>query len=601
MTDMKKIFFSIIALFSFAACDDPNEGELFVQPTDIEAEMSMTTILGNSPETYSLWIELLRHANFYNALKDANAKATVFCPNNDAIKNFLAERGLSSVQELDYQYARKLVQNHIIDWQNNANTLSDSTLIEIARKNGYIEAQNLFNKYLTLSYGYVETDVDDAYRTTERHCPDSIFFNNQAKLGRFVSTTCANGVIYMMDDVIIPNAENIVERLELLNGENNTFHIFAEAIKADPEIFRMASLERDTMTGEGGVQVVNTYSYTCFAVPDYIMEKENVTSVESLKQWLLDHSNGEETNADSALNHYLKYHFMATQYNLADLFNEADPTETRIYDTQYTGQAFITNFVGNQRIINTDIPVLRSDIEASHGLINKVGDIMPVYHPIPVNVKWDFLNSADIIAWVNNWSTENKQGNIFSSPLSSTTRQIDLSEEHYDGEWGKITSFTAKFNDSKSSSKNYRRVGFMKEKYVSQKDKETPEHGGYMNNYMILNLGFAGWVEFKTPTIIAGRYKVVLHYIKDPSLQKLFTSGTLVQFNVDDDMQTLAYLYKAQPVLPLYGSIEETLWSEMEFKNSETHTFRITTRDIQAKNESFYHLRLDYVEFIPLD
>ena len=169
MTDMKKIFFSIIALFSFAACDDPNEGELFVQPTDIEAEMSMTTILGNSPETYSLWIELLRHANFYNALKDANAKATVFCPNNDAIKNFLAERGLSSVRELDYQYARKLVQNHIIDWQNNANTLSDSTLIEIARKNGYIEAQNLFNKYLTLSYGYVETDVDDAYRTTERH------------------------------------------------------------------------------------------------------------------------------------------------------------------------------------------------------------------------------------------------------------------------------------------------------------------------------------------------------------------------------------------------------------------------------------------------
>ena len=598
---MKKLFIGIITLLSCVACDDPNEGDLFVQPTTIEAEMSMTTILEKSPETYSLWVDLLKHANFYNALKDANAKATVFCPNNQAIEQFLKERGVSSVTELDQEYARRLVQNHIIDWQNSSNTLSDSTLIDIARKNGNIEAQNLFNKYLTLSFGYVETDVDDADRSDMRLSPDSIFFNNQAKLGRFVSTTCANGVIYMMDDVIIPNAENIVEKLELLSGNNNSFKIFAEAIKADPEMYRMATLERDTMIAEGGVHVVNTYSYTCFAVPDFVMEKNNVKNVDDLKRWLVDNSNGEETNPDSALNHYLKYHFMSTQHTISDLFNATDPTETLIYDTQYEGQAFIANIFGGQRTLNQTIPVLRSDIEASNGLINKVGGMMPVYHPTPVNVKWDFLNSADIIGWVNGWSTENKQGNIFSSALASTARQIDLSEEHYDGEHGKITSFTAKFNDSKASSKNYRRVGFMKEKYKSAKEKETPEHGAFMNNYLVLNLGFAGWVEFKTPTIIAGRYKVVLHYIKDPAQQKLFTSGTLVQFNIDSDQQTLAYLYKGLPTMPLFDSAEETLWGEMTFDKSETHTFKITTRDIQAKTESYYHLRLDYVEFIPLD
>ena len=64
---MKKIIISISTLFAIVGCKDPNEGELFVRPTTIELEMSMTTILENSPETYSLWIELLKHADFYNA------------------------------------------------------------------------------------------------------------------------------------------------------------------------------------------------------------------------------------------------------------------------------------------------------------------------------------------------------------------------------------------------------------------------------------------------------------------------------------------------------------------------------------------------------
>lgn len=597
---MKKIIISIMVALTTWGCEDPNEGSLFVQPTTIEAEMSMTAILERAPETYSLWIDLLKHADFYNAIKDANANATVFCPNNQAMQKYLNERGLTSVEELDFDYARKLVQNHIIDWQEKGNSLNDSTLILLARDNEYIQTQNLFNKYLTLSYGYKLTDVDDAERTDEIFCPDSIFFNNQAKLARFISTSCANGVIYTMDDVIIPNAENIVEKLEVLNGENNSFHIFADAIKADPEIYKMATLERDTTIGENGSPVVNSYSYTCFAVPDHIMQAEGITDVQSLKQWLVNNSNGEETDGDVALNNYLKYHFMPTQYTINEVFNFTDPSETLIYDTQYTGQAFIANQENGIRLLNKDIPVLRSDIEASNGLINKVGGVMPVYHPEPVNVKWDFLNNADIISWVNKWSTEQMMGNIFTSPLTSTARQIDLSEEFYDGENGKITSFVGEYNTTKASTRTYRRVGFMKEKHAVGKPNES-EHGAFMNNYMVLNLGYPGWVEFTTPTIIAGKYKVVLHYIKNPQLSKLFSSGTLVQFNIDgSEYQTMTSLYQGFKTLPLYDVVDETLWGNVEFETSSSHKFKITTRDVKAKSESYYHLRLDYVEFIPL-
>ena len=153
--NMKKILLSITAMAALlAGCSDPNEDSLFVQPTNIEEEMSMTTILENSPETYSLWIDLLKYTNYYNALKDANATATVFAPNNEAITKFLADRGVATVEELDYDYARKVVQSHIIDWQGGSSLVYDSTLIEYARKGQYIETQNLFHQYLTLTYGY---------------------------------------------------------------------------------------------------------------------------------------------------------------------------------------------------------------------------------------------------------------------------------------------------------------------------------------------------------------------------------------------------------------------------------------------------------------
>ena len=232
---------------------------------------------------------------------------------------------------------------------------------------------------------------------------------------------------------------------------------------------------------------------------------------------------------------------------------------------------------------------------------------MPVYHPAPVTVRWDFLNSSDIIAWVNNYSNKKNMGNIFTSPMTSTAQQIDLSDEYMEGENGVITSFTYKYNESKASSKNYRRIGFMKEKYktIPKKDENTPEHGTYMNNYLVLNLGFAGWIDFTTPTIIAGKYKVVLHYVKDPALSTLYTSGTLTQFNLDDTAnQKMAYLYrgeKGNTIDLMYQSIEETLWNEVVFDKSEPHQFKITIRDMNAKNASTYHLRLDYVEFIPLN
>lgn len=583
----KALFIFTILLFSLASCDDPNEGELFVQPAEDASEMSITDVLESQPETYSMWIEFMKYANFYNALKNTD-KATIFCPNNKAVQEFLAKRGVNSVQELDLEYAKNVVRTHIINEQ----SLTDSTINQAAKALTTIDNSTLFNTFLNLSYGYKITDVDDAEKNDVVYNSESIYINNQARIDKY-SVNCINGVFFTMGDVIKPLTENIVEKLEM----DGNYSIFAAAIRADQYASSIATQVRDTIIADDGSKVITETRKTCFAVPDDVFRAKGINNVDGLKQWLVN--NGETKNPDAALSEYLKYHFLTREYSTSELFNFTEEGETLIYDTRLEGQAITASITDATKYVNKTVKILRSDIVASNGYINKVNDIMPVYHPEPVTVRWDFLNSADIIAAVNNYGTSKGYGNLFTSKLTSAEIKVDLSEDFRDGNNGVISSFTYVANESKASYGNYRKVGFYKEAYTNANDP-SPKHKAYMNNYLCLNLGYAGWIQFNTPVIIAGKYKVVLHYLKDITLSALFTTGTMTRFDIDDK-KVITYLYKGVPRTPLYDTLETTLFNVMEFEGSKSHTFKVTMMDINAKTANYYRQMLDYIEFIPVE
>ena len=595
---MKKIllYISLGLVMMLTACDDPNEGELFVTPTDLESEMSIIDVLERDPN-YTLWIDFLKHANYYNALKDASSQATIFCPNNDAVLKFIAERGVSSVRELPKDYARSVAQAHII-----ANTtITETTLNNYAESATYIPTQNLFGSYLNLQYGYIITDVDDMERTETVYTPDSIFINNQARLDKFTGIVCANGIIYSMGTVITPLTESIYERLKM----DDDYSIFAQAI-LDCGYDSIANKIRDTTNVVGGGYVVNTYNYTCFAVPDQVYKNAGISDVNGLKSWLVSNSDGEETNGDEALNNYIQYHFLLREYETKELYGFQMEGQTLIFETKMPGQAIITNEENGVRTINKSIKILRSDINTRNGLIHKVDGIMPVYHPKPVTVRWDLLNSADIISFVNAYGAANGFGNLFTADLATAERKIDLSIDRRNGDYGTLTSFTYKNTDSRASVTQYPVVGFIKEQWASASAKTTPRYGTYMDNYMMLNLGYAGWIQFTTPSIIAGKYKVVLHYCADISMQSFFSSGSLTKFELDDRSSNL-YVYKgladviSARTRVLYGSVDLTLWDAIEFNSSSPHNFKVTMMDINAKTNNLYHQMYDYIEFIPID
>lgn len=577
------------------SCADPNEGELFVAPTNLESEMSIIDVLEKDAD-YSEWVDFLKYANYYNALKDASSKATVFCPNNDAVKKFVKDRGAQSVRELSQIYVRAVAQAHII-----ANTtVTETTLNNYAEANAYIPSQNLFGTYINLQYGYTITNVDDEQRTDQIYVSDSIFINNQARLDKFTGTLCANGIIYSMGNVIQPLTETIIEKLET----EDEYRIFSQALH-ESKYDSVASKVRDTTYVVNGGYVVNNYHYTCFAVPDQVFHQSGINDVDGLKAWLVSHSNGEETNGDEALRHYMEYHFLKREYDTNELFDFLTDGQTLIFETKLNGQAIITNETEGLKTINKTIRILRSNIEARNGLIQKINDIMPVYHPEPVTVRWDFLNSADIIAFVNAYGAENGLGDLFTSDLSTAERKIDLSDKRRNGDFGTLTSFTYKSTDSRAPVVQYPVVGFIKEQWASASQKDTPRYGAFMNNYLMLNLGYAGWIKFQTPSLIAGKYKVVLHYCADISLNKFFSSGSLTKYELGERVAN-HYLYKGLADIIsartriLYGTVEMTLWESVEFETSAPHNFKVTMMDINAKTDNLYHQMYDYIEFIPI-
>ena len=119
-----------------------------------------------------------------------------------------------------------------------------------------------------------------------------------------------------MGTVITPLAETIIERMEL----EDDYTIFSEAIR-EAQFDSIASKVRDTTYVVGGGYVVNNYNYTCFAVPDDVYRQNGITDVSSLKSWLVSHSDGEETNGDAALTHYLQYHFLLREHSTDELFD----------------------------------------------------------------------------------------------------------------------------------------------------------------------------------------------------------------------------------------------------------------------------------------
>lgn len=596
---MKK---TVILILSFvlllSACKDALLDSTFLDKGNSSLDLSNAEFLKKNEAKYSLWIELLKYADLYNALNDASATSTVFAPDNDAVKEFLAWKGVNSVQELDKEYAKNVAKVHIIK-----GILKENDFITDVEA-GSIPVITLFGTYLSTSYGFRNLDVDDKY-LSQVVLEDSlsIYLNNQAKvadLGR--ADTTANGRIYTLKNVIRPLSETILGVLKTYKE----YSIFVEAAEKTG-YDKVVSVYADTVANIDGSISVNDVRFTCFAVPDDVYKAAGINSVADLATYL--HAGSDYSSSTNALYEYVAYHFLNKAYQRADLAEFDEVGAVSIYDTKLAGKVITVQDESGAPKINSSTTFIRSNIKARNGVIHKINTIMPVYEPAPLKVTWDLCNTPDIESLVNSYGAAKFLGQLFSSPLSNKEYQIDLSLDKIDGNYGTISSFIYNYTTAKSSAKSWRKVGFFKCSYVSSTDNLTNKYGAYKNNLMILNLGYTGNVTFTTPTIIKGKYKVVAYYAGAPALRSFYTNGSTTKINLDDYQKSI-FMWKGLPATFVddtkktnanaNGIASEVIWDEITFDTSGTHTFKITLMDINAKTNGSYRQMWDYIEFIPI-
>lgn len=593
---------TVILILSFmlliTGCKDSLLDTTFLDKSNSSLDLSNAEFLKKNADKYSLWIELLKYADLYNALNDASATSTVFAPDNDAVKEFLIWKGVNSVQELDKEYVKNVAKVHIIK-----GILKENEFIADV-ESGSIPVITLFGTYLTTSYGFRNLDVDDKY-LDQVVLEDSlsIYLNNQAKvadLGR--ADTTANGRIYTLKNVIHPLSETIQGTLK----SYKEYGIFTEAVEKTG-YDKIISVYADTVANIDGSLSINDVRFTCFAVPDEVFKAAGIQSVADLAAYL--HAGSDYTNTGNALYEYIAYHFLNKAYQKSDLSEFDEVGAVSIYDTKLAGKVITLQSDNGELKINNSSTFIRSNIKARNGLIHKVNTIMPIYDPAPLKVTWDLCNAPDVESLVNSYGAAKSLGQLFSSPLSNKEYQIDLSLDKIDGNYGTISSFIYTYNTAKSSVKSWRKVGFFKCSYVSSTDNKVNKYGAYKDNLMILNLGYAGNVTFTTPTIIKGKYKVVAYYAGAPALKSFYTNGSTTKINLDDYQKSI-YMWKGIPAtfvddtkktnVNANGIASEVIWDEITFDTSGTHTFKITLMDINAKTNGSYRQMWDYIEFIPI-
>ena len=596
---MKKaiiILFVLIPLLN--ACQDPFLDSQFVEKTNTYLDLSNAEFLKKNNEKYSLWIELLKYANLYNALNDASSTSTVFAPDNDAMNEFLAWKGVSSVQELDKEYAKNVAKVHILKGIMRENEFIANV------ETGTIPTLTLFGTYLSTSYGFKNLDIDDEFlNQVVLEDSLSIYLNNQAKvadLGR--ADTTSNGLIYTLKNVIHPLSETILEIL----ANYKQYDIFIEAAQKTG-YDKIVSEYSDTITNIDGSISISDVRFTCMAVPDEVYHTAGIQSVNDLISYLQAGSDYE--NPSNALYQYMAYHFLGKNYTKKALYDADTEDEIMIFDTKLKGKVLTVESENGLLKINKTASIIRSNIKARNGIIHKINNILPVYEPDPIRVIWDFCNSADIESFVNAYGADKSLGELFSTPITNKEYFIDLSLDQNDGNYGTITSFTYVATAAKTSVKTWRQVGYMKCSYVSSSDKTTNKYGAFMDNLLTLNLGYAGNITFTTPTIIKGKYKVVFYYAGAPGLRQFYTTGSNTKINLDDYQKTF-YMWKGIPGtfvdeakqtnINANGIASEVLWDEVSFDDSGTHTFKATMMDINAKTNSLYRQMWDYIEFIPV-
>lgn len=545
---INKYIFFVVTLVAMIACKDPYEGSTY----QIYDQNPVSTYL-NGEERFSEWVKILKYSNMYNALNQADEEFTAFVPTNEAVNAFYDKMGVDSIQQLGADYAKSMVLYH--------------TVLDTISKDQFINLE--FTTNLTGDKLSVSIDPTQAGKA---------ILNKEARVVE-MAISVSNGLVYVLDDVMKPLVESLYERI----AERSNFSIFKEALDKTGWADDLKTLT-DTVYIDGKAQI-SQRAYTLLAVSNETYAKDGINSYSDLKAKL----NAAENVADpeNELNKYIAYHIMGSAYKLDNLKSFSGSDTSSLWDTKAENQVimitldslssdkYYLNLQGEKATFVND----KSDILAKNGFMHEVSGYLPVWIPVQTTVVWDLTDYSDV---------RNIVGKDVFQPTAPVASESKISL------W-EAGCYTASVSESGVGGSTY--------SYLTYVTCKTNLKNANKLDRLVINLGYMGSVQMKTPTLVRGKYKVSLKfiYLSDHAFMKNMTDGNggLMKISFDNENVRNVSPYTTVPST-IAGVYESTLYDEIEFDNTTGHNFKIIVMDPSASTNSKFSLQLDCITFTPI-
>ncbi|MBQ8607555.1 MAG: DUF5108 domain-containing protein [Bacteroidaceae bacterium] len=587
---MKKFKNNVVAnIFALAglvgavtACEDPYEDSTYVNDENLPP-LALTL---SADTAASGWVEVLKYADMYSALNYALDPFTVFFPTNEALDSFYVSKGVTSIQDLGQQYARDLVNTH---------TVLDSLKTEEIQKESYLT--NLAGEKL-----YVVHYMNDA----------RVFgLTNEALTSRLNVTEAQikayNGYMYRIDGVLNPLNESVYALLKKggNTGDANRFDIMDQALQATGWADSLDVIQ-DTIWYTSGNYSINRRQYTLLAVSDDTFEKDGIATFDALVSKL--GAGTDYTEKSNELNKYVSYHILNSMKSYLDLLSPMNIVETdeetgesrfandsvKLMDTyaegfvlQYTRIGSNPNqevsYVFNLQSESAQLINDNSNVLAKNGYIHELDGYLPVWEPEQTTVIWDL---ADYSSVKNRVMAE---GDNLYQPSEPVTTECKVALSALDD------VYTYEMGSNNSSNSSYYPIT-----YVNCKKNVSAANN---KDRVVFNLGYLGWVNMKTPTLVRGKYRVELDFVYtlEHSFMRTISDGNggLLKMTFDDMNEILVspYTTVSKNTVGVYSTV---LYEEIEFENTATHKMNFVVMDPAASTNNKFSLQFDCIRFIPI-
>ncbi|MES2773016.1 MAG: fasciclin domain-containing protein [Bacteroidota bacterium] len=522
--------------------------KLIIKETTTE-DVNIVGYLDKNLDSFSLFRQILERTETA-AYLNAYGAYTLFAPTNSGVRAYLPKIGATSVETADIAVLKDMVRFHLLE----------DTVTTGAFTDGKLPVITQYGQYLITSVG--------------QKAGASTYLINRQAFDIQPDVRVGNGIIHVIDNVLIAPKLTVAKALEA----NPNYSIFTQALK-ETGYFDLLNIDKNPDPSKRWLTVL--------AESNQVLADSGITSYAQLKAKYS--KTGNPKLITDSLNLYCAYHILSGIKFLGDIIIATSHTTLapqEVVSSKLENQEVLINDDVFNGVLEPGVTLKRptSDVASNNGVIHDASAHFTLKYRKPTAVFWDcsdFTEIRKLPAYFRKQNYNFVKANDVDFPIKDIIWPMGAANG----------TSTLQYSFSTASSIT---------NFACNADVN------------ILPLGAPNrpfWVDYRTPTIIKGRYKVWVGY----RAQKQSSSSNM-QCNVLIDGVTMQRPFNFTEVRPngTDGELESIGWKRytentstnwaarlvgtVDILTTERHMLRINSINGTQNNNN-----LDMIHFIPVD